>query len=340
MNQKSLTLAVDMYGCPNRCGHCWLGHMPNKQMDSDSDVWIVNYFKPFFNKITYYSWLREPDFCSDYKERWKRDMQLSVNSTPQRFELASFWRIVRDPEYVKFLKDVGTKKVQLTFFGMEELTDKYVGRKGAFQELLKATEILIDNHITPRWQAFINEENKNSLVELLQLTETLKLRERCISLQDEFKFFIHAGSCDGENRKLYDIRIQRSDIPEVLKKYYLDFEKVLTERECVERLENDTSYPSYHNDDLIVLYISNIYNVYFNFTNMSEAWKIGNLKEESSEELVRSVLEEDTYALNLAKAISFKELAGRYGDRRSQRVFFLDDYKDYLMNCFLDDKFR
>lgn len=340
MNQKSLILAVDMYGCPNRCGHCWLGHMPNKQMDSDSDVWIVNYFKPFFNKITYYSWLREPDFCSDYKERWERDIRISVNSKPQRFELASFWRIVRDPEYVKFLKDVDTKKVQLTFFGMEELTDKYVGRKGAFRELLKATEILIANRIAPRWQAFINEENKDSIVELLQLTETLKLRERCASVQDEFKFFVHAGSCDGENRKLYDIRIQKSDIPEILKQYYFNFDKVMTERECVEQLKNDTSHPSYHNDDLTVLNISNTYNVFFNFTNMSEAWKIGNLKVDSPDELIRRIVEEDTYALNLTKTVSFEELAKKYGNIQSERAFFLDDYKTYLLNCFLEDTLK
>ena len=53
MFHETLILAVDMYGCPNRCKHCWIGHMPNKQMDKDADIWIVNYFKPFFNKITY-----------------------------------------------------------------------------------------------------------------------------------------------------------------------------------------------------------------------------------------------------------------------------------------------
>lgn len=214
MYQKSLVLVVDMCGCPNRCKHCWIGHMPNIQMDKNSDVWIVDFFRPYFNKITYYSWLREPDFCNDYKERWEKDIRLSVNSKPERFELASFWRIVRDSEYVKFLKYVGVKKVQLTFFGMEELTDKYIGRKGAFQELLRATEIL------------------------------------------------------------------------------------------------------------------------------SEAWKIGNLKEDSPDELIRRILEEDTYALNLSKNISVQELVEKYGNRQSEKVFFLDDYKSYLLNCYLDDTLK
>ena len=104
----------------------------------------------------------EPDFCDDYKERWIRDNLISVQDKPERFELASFYRLVRDPEYVRFLKENGVEKVQLTFFGLEEMTDAYVGRKNAFQELLQATDILIANGISPRWQAFINEENKQT----------------------------------------------------------------------------------------------------------------------------------------------------------------------------------
>jgi len=58
--------------------------------------------------------------------------------------------LARDPEYVLFLKETGVEKIQLTFFGMEKLTDFYTGRKGAFKELLKATDILIDNGISPK----------------------------------------------------------------------------------------------------------------------------------------------------------------------------------------------
>ena len=156
MNNKPLTLAVDMYGCPNRCLHCWLSHMPNRTMEPDADRWIVDQFKPYFDHIEFFSWLREPDFCPDYRSRWERDKILSVNAVPPRFELASFWRLSRDPGYVSFLKDVGVGCVQLTFFGMDETTDRYVGRKGAFQELLEATEILLDNQ-----HQEMNEEGGN-----------------------------------------------------------------------------------------------------------------------------------------------------------------------------------
>ncbi len=337
MYNKSLVICTDMYGCPNRCKHCWLGHMPNRPMSENADTIIVDFFKPFFSKITYYSWLREPDYCNNYRERWNRDNQISVNAKPERFELASFWRLVRDPDYIYFLKEVAVKRVQLTFFGMEETTDKYIGRKGAFQELLKATEILVENQIAPIWQAFINEENKNEIVQLQYMIDSLKLKDRCRAFGEEFKFFVHCGSCDGENRKLYNIRIKKAHIPEIIKPYYLNYSEVMTERECCELLKDNTSYFIYHNEDTIVLNISNAFDVYFNFTHMSKAWKIGNLKMDAPEELIQKIIQEDTAALNLARTIQIKKLVERYGNAQSDRAFFLEDYKSYLLNCYLED---
>ena len=339
MNKKSLLLAVDMYGCPNRCSHCWLGHMPNRKMEEGADEWIVNYFKPYFERISFYSWLREPDFCNDYQKRWLKDVELSVNTVPERYELASFWRIVRDSQYAEFLKNVGVKCVQLTFFGLAKTTDKYVGRTGAFQELLQATEILIANKIAPRWQAFIYEENKEELVELLRLSEQLKLKERCQAFGAEFRFFVHTGGCDGENRRQYEIWIEKENIPELLLPYYLNYKTLLTEKDCCELLKEDDTHRVHHNEETIVLLISNNYDVYFNFTHMTKEWKIGNLKTDNQAELIHRIVEEDIPALNLARQITMKELVAMYGNDHSNKAFGLGDYKDYLLNRYLEDVF-
>lgn len=337
MEDKSLVLAVDMYGCPNRCKHCWLGHMPKRKMEAGADEWLVNYFKPYFQRINFYSWLREPDFCDDYQKRWLRDIELSVGAVPERYELASFWRIVRDSQYVKFIKEVGVKAVQLTFFGLDKLTDKYVGRTGAFQELVQATEILLENEIAPRWQAFIYEENKEELVDLLRLSERLKLKERCQAFGAEFEFFIHTGGCDGENRKQYEIWIEKDNIPNELIPYYSEYETLLSEKECCELLKQDDTHSVYHNEEMITLLISNNYDVYFNFTHMSKEWKIGNLKTDNQEELIRRIIEEDIPALKLARKVTMRELVEMYGDTQSNKAFQLSDYKDYLLNRYLEN---
>lgn len=329
----NLTLCLDMKGCPNRCKHCWIGHMPNNNMSDNDAAAIVDKFKDYFEKITVYSWLREPDYCENYRERWAEDNELSSGRKPQRFELASFYKIVREPDYVKFLKETGTKKVQLTLFGLEEMTDKYVGRKGAFKEILKATEILIANDISPRWQIFINEENKDEIEKLLNLIGELRLKQKC----SDFTFFIHEGSCDGENAKLYDLRITKESIPENLIPYYLNYDNKQEERYFVAQFKKkpqEKYVPSNDQED-IVIYVSGTLDVFFNFTNMSAEWAIGNLKKDDMAEICRRIKEEDIPALNAARKITLSELAIRYGSPDSTRFFEENDYKMFLLNQYL-----
>ena len=336
MQEKSLVLCADLYGCPNRCLHCWLGHMPNRSMEPDADERIVDCFRPYFDRITFYSWLREPDFCPDYRARWERDKRLSVNAVPERFELASFWRLVRDPDYVNFIKELGVPAVQLTFFGLEETTDCYVGRKGAFRELLRAAELLLENGLRPRWQCFLNEENREELPRLLRLSGGLELTRRCEALGGEFQFFVHPGSCEGENRRLYPIRIRKPYIPEELIPYYLNYDNTFTEGELCERWRDREDAFVPHNEGEIVLYVSNSYDLYFNFTHLRPEWRIGNLRTDPMDEVVRRVLEEDTPALRAARAISVGELVRRYGDPASDRAFEPEDYEPWLLNTHLE----
>lgn len=335
---KKLTLVVDMYGCPNRCKHCWLGHMPNRTMSENSDTLLVDYFKPYFDSITYYSWVREPDYCEDYRQRWIRDNEISVQEKPMRFDLASFYRLVRDKEYVKFLKEVGTTGVQLTFFGLETMTDYCIGREGAYQELLAATEILLENEIAPTWQAFLYEDNKEEVVQLLDVIRERRLRERCASFGKEFRFFVHEGSCDGENAKRYDVRIRKENIPQEIAPYYNGYENgILEERECVRILSENHEKIVFEPSDEIVLNVDNEMNVYYNYTHMTKPWIIGNVLKEDAKELVRKITQCDTFALNALKKVSHSELVAKYGDPTSTRVFSQGDYEMYMMNRYLED---
>ncbi|MBQ1508180.1 MAG: hypothetical protein IIZ47_02040 [Erysipelotrichaceae bacterium] len=330
VSDKTLSIGVDLYGCPNRCRHCWLGHMPNRKMEEDADRFVMGVFSPFFDKIAFYSWIREPDYCDHYRERWERDLMVSKNAIPERFELASFYRIVRDPEYIPFLKSVGVRKVQLTFFGLKKTQDRYVGRKGAYEEVLKATDLLIEGGIIPRWQCVLNEENIDEIIEVYHMAQ--KIREtKC----PELEFFVHEGSCDGENLKLYPIRIIRDHIPKELASVYLNYETLTTEKECVKKLREDDSCPEFPVGEEIVLNVSNTYDVYYNYTEMSDPWIIGNLKKDEPEELVRRILNGDTYALNELKKTSWKTLTAEFGDPSSERVFDLGDYRLYLVNEYL-----
>ena len=133
---KSLTVCLDMCGCPNRCAHCWLGAVPNGSLTTDDLRFVAEQFRPFTSSLEVADWYREPDFHDDYKERWELCAALSDRQTPH-FELISYWRAVRDSTYLDWIKSQGVRTAQLTFFGGEALTDRCAGRKGAYQELVK-----------------------------------------------------------------------------------------------------------------------------------------------------------------------------------------------------------
>ncbi len=329
---SQLNLVVDMYGCPNRCLHCWLGHMPNRTLPDGTDRFIVDYFRPFFSRIAYYSWMREPDFCDDYRERLLKDIAVSVNAVPERFELASFWRIARDGAYIPFLKEVGVKKVQLTLFGLNETQDRYVGRKGAFDEVMLATRRLIECGIVPRWQCFINEENIREIEEVYALYRQIKA-ESC----PEMEFFVHEGSCDGENRRLYPIRIRKKHIPDSLVPVYLGYDELWEEKDCVKELLTCDSNPEYSLPGDVTLNIANTLDAYLNFTHLSAPWRVGNLKTDSPETLNGRLKTGDIPALRLAKRVTWKELVRRYGDADSERSFSPGDYKMFLFNRYLEE---
>ena len=172
----------------------------------------------------------------------------------------------------------------------------------------------------------------------MKFSEQIKLKERCQSFGAQFNFFVHTGGCEGANQNQYDIWIDKNSIPKELIPYYWEYETLLTEKECCKLLEKIETCNVPHSENEIILYISNTYDIFFNFTHMSKEWKIGNMKTDKPLDLIHRIIQEDIPALNLAREITMKELVSMYGNTRSNRAFQLDAYKIYLLNCYLKDK--
>ena len=71
---------------------------------------------------------------------------------------------------------------------------------------------------------------------------------------------------------------------------------------------------------------------------MRAPWRIGNLKTDKPEKLVSDIITGNTPALNAAKRVTWAELAERYGDVSSERVFSAGDCKMYLFNRYSEEK--
>lgn len=345
---KSLTVCVDMYGCPNRCAHCWLGAVPNGNLTTDDLRFVAEQFRPFTKDFEIFDWYREPDYRDDYRELWELTAALSDHKTPH-FELASFWRAVRDDTYLDWLKSLGVNVAQLTFFGGEALTDRYVGRRGAYRELVETIGLLLEKEIAPRIQVFVNKETLPELPLVERMIEDLRLPERCDAFGVPFAAFVHAGSCDGENEKRYDIRVTPEDlekIPPFLAQSTLRHfgEKTLldvfgeTEKVLCARLSGDDSTRSFV-EDTPVFYVDRNLDVYPNITTPAPFWRLGNLRTDGAEAVLQTYLDSASPAQHAALTVPAREFVRAYGNPDSERLFGRSDYLEFLLNRWCRERF-
>lgn len=338
---QSLTVCLDMYGCPNRCKHCWIGHSPNGNLTKEDLINVAKFFRPYTDSLTIYDWYREPDYHDNYKELWDLSHQLS-DTSQEHFELISVYRIVRDKEYVKWLSSLGLKSAQLTLFGTEEKTDFYTGRKHAYLDILNAIEILLDHHISPRIQVFVNKDNLDNLSQLEKVLNGLDLEKRCQSFKGEYAFFIHQGSCDGENEKNYAIRLTPNDIKKIPQKFLSDamryqrkksVEELFGKTEAVlyDELKNDTSTCSFVSDNP-VFYIDQNLNVYPNVASIEPIWKLGNLKKDGIEKVLENYRESKSVAQNIRLNIPLSKIVQEEGNPMGEKLFEKEDYIEWISN--------
>lgn len=340
---NKITIGIDMAGCPNRCKHCWLGAAPNGKMEKEDMVFIANAFRPYANKLEIISWYREPDFRDDYKELWDLECQLSDEKTPH-FELMSYWRIVRDKDYAEWLYSLGVRKCQLTLFGSEKITDHYVGRKGAYSEIVKSIDILFKHGIAPRIQVFVNKDNIDELPFIEEFMDNLELESRCKEIGQEFQLFVHSGSCEGENEKLYEIIVTKEDlnrIPEKLAELTLkhfdrkNLQEVFgkPEKDLIGELLEDKGTTSVIST-FPVFYVDANFNVYPNVTQPSPWWCLGNLKADSAEQIMNNYVNNKSKAQHLINHIPIGEMVSLCGNPDSERLFSKEEYILYIQNQF------
>lgn len=341
MKFEEILICLDMHGCPNRCSHCWLGTTPNGNMPVSELAFAAEEFRPFTEGLQVYDWYREPDYPENYQELFAVCSRLS-DRPGEHFELASFWRLVRDREYGKWLSSLGLKAVQLTLFGTAETTDFYVGRKGAYREILEAMDILIENKISPRIQVFVNRNNIGELGHIENLVRERELEARCRAFGGAFSCFLHQGSCDGENEKWYDAWITQEDlekIPPFLEAYTLrHFGKETltdvfgrTEQALYEELIADSSTASYVSQSP-VFNIDKDFNVYPNISTPAPHWCLGNLKRDGAGAVLENYAESRSAAQHTRLTVPLCEIVKARGDRGGRGLFSREDYIELMLN--------
>ncbi|MBN2076314.1 MAG: radical SAM protein [Dehalococcoidales bacterium] len=325
---------MDMYGCPNRCRHCWLRHDRNADTPVEEFTWLAEQFKnyerdgkPFFEELTFNTWYREPDYADSYKELWELEKELSTGKVP-RFELASIWRLVRDKDYATWLKELGVEIVQLTLFGTEENTDYFRGRKAAYREHMQAIDILLENGMVPRIQIFPFSTTIDDINRLYRVLQDIKLEERVNALGKEFACFLNTVTPMGSGFYLEDIRLRKNDIAR-LPEYFIEktvkhfnYDDInaswMTEAEILPELLVDDNPLNHHSDR--AFYVDSEFNVYPNCGEIAEWWCLGNVKRDGVNIIMDNYLNRTCPGLRMNHEVPIRYFAAKYGDKIRDRI--------------------
>ena len=348
--ESRIGIALNMHGCPNRCRHCYVGTPHPAGLGEEQLRWTVEQFRafrrlgttdPLWSEVQVSTWVYEPDYSSDYKRLYELENELSgLPSLRPRHELLSVWRLARDPEYAEWAHSIGLRACQLTFFGMEEATDWGVRRKGAFRDLLVATERLLEAGIRPRWQLMFTKRVLPDLSALLQLAEDRRLRARSEALGGEFRLFMHCPSPDGEARHLEHLRPTLEDRNQVPQWLWYEGEDRTEAQLLPEWLKEDTpcarSWADMEGPMLFMMVQSN-FDVYPNAGEMTEPWRLGNLKTDGLAVISDRLEHCETPGLQATFNVPVSELARRFGRPRSQRVYHPSDLKMLWVRMWADE---
>ena len=346
MPDDDIGLAFDMHGCPNRCRHCWLDHevvaTPRTCMSTDDVRWAAAQFRAFrrpgedrapWKNLNLSTWIREPDYPDDYQRL--RALELELSDTPYdrgEMELLSMWRLARDPDYAHWSYEVGVRECQITFFGMEKRTDWAVRRRGAFRDLLIATERLLAAGIRPRWQLIFTKALIPDLPGLIALSRELRLRERSEALDGPFSFWMHSPSPDGAALGLEHLRPTERDLERVPRDFLEQSEARIggpigtPERVLLRSLRDDTgpavrSVSEATSGHPVSFYIAPGFDVYLTFTTVSPAYRLGNLKADGVAGVLDAYEHDRTLGQQAMFHIPTSELASRFGRPYGRRLY-------------------
>jgi len=279
--------------------------------------------------LGFFSWWREPDYHNNYRELWALEQELSSSGRAQRFELLSIWRLARDESYAQWATTLEPKVCQISFFGMEKNTDWGINRKGAFQDNLIATKRLLEAGIAPRWQLFITKRCLGELDAFTKLIYELDLHKRCEAIGQKFEVFINGFSPEGNGYDLQNVNIEEGDIsliPQELAGICRDSIQNLGQPEYLlldSLLQEDASPNADANFPCIA--VNADYDCYPNIAEPEEWWRLGNLKTDGVDVIIKAFRDETTPGMRMNREMPIRELAQKYGDRGSKKLYDKSD---------------
>jgi hypothetical protein len=335
---NKISIAFDVYGCPQACKHCWLGPQKNGNLtfhdalahfkalrsEQSRDRYYqaeIEYFGPDF---------REPHFGSNYKTEYaiSDEINRTQYDIDRQFELVSLWRLTRDDSYAQWCKDRGINRAQLKVFGGKTADDYFIGRQNAHEEILLAAEVLIAHDIVPRFQIYLNRMGIASLANFMATLNAAGIMSKIRDLGEEPNIHCMTFDSSGNGYTNHQYRIESADIAKIpdklLERSAAHFGKPIefhTEEELASQILEDGDGPLYPTKHWLWFLIDQKMDVYPNFQSMEPEWKIGNFHHDSWQHIIESYVENTNMGLKTLFGMTKHEIVRKNFEREKYKVY-------------------
>jgi hypothetical protein len=337
---KEVSIAFDLCGCPNRCRHCWLGRSSRSSIDlseaiqsfSEAREWVRGGKElPHLSRVRYFGGhVREPHYCPDYRALREKELELNGGvDYAADYQLLSVWRLARDPRYGKWAREIGTRKCQVTLFGVGAVNDWFYRRRGAHEDIVTATLRLVENGIQPRWQVFLNRKGLPDFPEILRLADRLRLRERLESMGLRFQLFLNDWTPTGEARRHQCLRIRLEDVKQIPREMILATEqytnkpfRCTSEMQWISGMLRGEDGPIGMEEPRETwFYVTPDGSVFPNTGSLESWWRLGDFRRDGFRGAFSAFQRGAAPALKASAALTIHRAARTYGDPQSDRVY-------------------
>ncbi len=162
-NTITLSMCVEVMGCPTVCQHCWAMGRGYQAMPLEDISWVLHEVRRFclahafaYGGFPMHEVAAHPQAAHVlrlFHEIWQDDFQ-PFTTTGVPLATRSDWR-----EILETLRELNAPTLWLAFHGADEIHDRAVMRQGAYRESLRAVELTREVGMKTGCNLFVTKEN-------------------------------------------------------------------------------------------------------------------------------------------------------------------------------------
>lgn len=338
-------LRIHAMPCVNRCWHCFCEGSPQGSfMEPERCLWILDQFaelKAELGTTVFPMFYDEPTLHPSFKQIMLHQLEKGLIFDEWWFSTNGYGLARMSDSDWKELAQAGFEAIRLTFHGTGGTHDELVGRKGAYEDLVKTIRKAEEHDVSWLAGMMLNTENQSAYEKTRDTVESLG--KPCT----DFGWMIPHS----QGRALQaDNRVRVGQITRLLSGKH----GWVTEGEFVEKVISDPDMGNRsslsHNCGIVYLDIDEDLNVYYGggcdgdpYDFIKNLTYLGNMETEGISACFTKYLSDPPEPVKLLDEVTWKELAQKYGDSENDQVFHYTDFtgrkwaEAYLRDIFQDN---